>query len=180
LSAWAYALHGVPMVSPAPLADDPDAQLGPDRMYLYTSMNRYGFDPEVARLVDELEVRWVVVGTGGVGGPGRPPGFIGLRFNPNLQLVGRTPTPACSRGCRSPPTTRRRRPRRGSRRPSRPCRRPTPTRRWSTRRRPRRGLAWTAWPGPEPARSTDAIGVHPRHGRPHRDSPRRRRPLRRG
>src|SRR5699024_8622605 len=85
-SAWAYALHGVPMVFPAPLADDPDAQLGPDRMYLYTSMNRYGFDPEVARLVDELEVRWVVVGTGVVGGPGRPPGFIGLRFNPNLQL----------------------------------------------------------------------------------------------
>ena len=79
-SAWAYALHGVPMVFPAPLADDPDAQLGPDRMYLYTSMNRYGFDPEVARLVDELEVRWVVVGTGVVGGPGRPPGFIGLRF----------------------------------------------------------------------------------------------------
>ncbi|HJC29084.1 MAG TPA: hypothetical protein H9759_06795 [Candidatus Dietzia intestinipullorum] len=90
-SAWAYALHGVPMVFPAPLADDPDAQLGPDRMYLYTSMNRYGFDPEVARLVDELEVRWVVVGTGVVGGPGRPPGFIGLRFNPNLQLVAENP-----------------------------------------------------------------------------------------
>src|SRR5699024_9338873 len=79
------------MVFPAPLAGDPDAQLGPDRMYLYTSMNRYGFDPEVARLVDDLEVRWVVVGTGVVGGPGRPPGFIGLRFNPNLQLVAENP-----------------------------------------------------------------------------------------
>lgn len=90
-TAWAYALHGVPMLFPAPLADDPAAELGHDRMYLYTSMNRYGFDPIVTAVVRELDVRWVIVGTGVVGGPGRPAGFIGLRFNPDLELVAESP-----------------------------------------------------------------------------------------
>ena len=89
-SAWVYALHGVPVVFGAPLADDPVAQVGADRMVLYTSVNRYGFDPAVTRVVQDLDVRWVVVGTGSVGGPGRPGGFIGLRFNPHLRLVEET------------------------------------------------------------------------------------------
>ncbi|MDV8002110.1 DUF6541 family protein [Rhodococcus sp. IEGM 1408] len=89
-TAWAYALHGVPVVFGAPLADDPLAQVGGDRMVLYTSANRYGFDPVVTRIVRDLDVRWVVVGTGAVGGPGRPGGFIGLRFNPHLRLVEET------------------------------------------------------------------------------------------
>lgn len=90
-TAWAYALHGVPMVFPAPLADDPGAQLGHDRMLLYTSMNRYGFEPAVTHEVQALGVRWVVVGTGVVGGPGRPGGFVGLRHNPHLRLVEESP-----------------------------------------------------------------------------------------
>lgn len=89
-TAWVYALHGVPVVFGAPLADDPVAQVGGDRMVLYTSVNRYGFDPVVTRTARDLDVRWVVVGTGSVGGPGRPGGFIGLRFNPHLRLVAET------------------------------------------------------------------------------------------
>ena len=89
-TAWVYALHGVPVVFGAPLADDPVAQVGADRMTLYTSFNRYGFDPGVTRVARDLDVRWVVVGTGVVGGPGRPTGFIGLQFNPHLRLVEET------------------------------------------------------------------------------------------
>lgn len=40
--AWVYALHGVPVLFPAPLTDKPGEQLGPARMDLYTSMDRYG------------------------------------------------------------------------------------------------------------------------------------------
>lgn len=90
-SAWVYALHGIPVVLPAPLAGNPEGQMGADRMLLYTSMNRYGFEPVVTHVVHDLDVRWVVVGTGSVGGPGRPGGFVGLRFNPNLQLEAETP-----------------------------------------------------------------------------------------
>ena len=86
-TAWAYALHGVPVVFGAPLADDPVAQVGADRMILYTSINRYGFDPSVTHEVLRQDVRWVIVGTGVVGGPGRPGGFIGLDLNPHLRLV---------------------------------------------------------------------------------------------
>lgn len=86
-TAWVYALHGVPVVFGAPLADDPVAQVGGDRMVLYTSINRYGFDPLVTHEVQRHDVRWVVVGTGVVGGPGRPGGFIGMHLNPNLRLV---------------------------------------------------------------------------------------------
>jgi len=90
-TAWVYALHGVPVVFGAPLADDPATQVGGERMTLYTSFNRYGFDPTVTRIANDMEVRWVVVGTGAVGGPGRPGGFIGLRYNPHLRLVDETP-----------------------------------------------------------------------------------------
>lgn len=86
-TGWVYALHGVPVVFGAPLADDPVAQVGADRMTLYTSINRYGFDPSITYEVQRQDVRWVVVGTGVVGGPGRPGGFIGLHLNPNLRLV---------------------------------------------------------------------------------------------
>ena len=86
-TAWAYALHGVPVVFGAPLADDPVAQVGGDRMTLYTSINRYGFDPSITYEVQRQDVRWVIVGTGVVGGPGRPAGFIGLHLNPHLRLV---------------------------------------------------------------------------------------------
>ncbi len=90
-TAWVYALHGVPVVFGAPLADDPVAQVGADRMVLYTSVNRYGFDPIVTREMVRQDVRWVIVGTGSVGGPGRPGGFIGLHLNPNLRLVEANP-----------------------------------------------------------------------------------------
>ena len=86
-TAWVYALHGVPVVFGAPLADHPVAQVGGDRMTLYTSINRYGFDPSVTYEMQRQDVRWVVVGTGVVGGPGRPGGFIGLHLNPHLRLV---------------------------------------------------------------------------------------------
>ena len=86
-TAWVYALHGVPVVFGAPLADDPVAQVGADRMTLYTSINRYGFDPSITYEVQRQDVRWVVVGTGVVGGPGRPGGFVGLHLNPNLRVV---------------------------------------------------------------------------------------------
>lgn len=86
-TAWVYALHEVPVVFGAPLADDPVAQVGADRMTLYTSVNRYGFDPVVTHEMLRQDVRWVIVGTGSVGGPGRPGGFIGLHLNPHLRLV---------------------------------------------------------------------------------------------
>lgn len=89
-TAWVYALHGVPVVFGTPLAEDPAGQVGVERMMLYTSINRYGFDPSVTGEVHRQDVRWVVVGTGVVGGPGRPGGFIGLEFNPNLRLVEET------------------------------------------------------------------------------------------
>ncbi|NLD85731.1 MAG: hypothetical protein GX636_07435 [Actinomycetales bacterium] len=89
-TAWAYALHGIPVVFPAPLADDPDAQVGVDRMTLYTSVNRYGFDPSITHEVQRQDVRWILVGTGVVGGPGRPAGFVGLEANPHLRLVDQT------------------------------------------------------------------------------------------
>ena len=86
-TAWVYALHGVPVVFGAPLADQPVAQVGAERMTLYTSINRYGFDPSITQEVRRQDVRWVIVGTGVVGGPGRPGGFIGLHLNPHLRLV---------------------------------------------------------------------------------------------
>ena len=86
-TAWVYALHEVPVVFGAPLADDPVAQVGADRMTLYTSVNRYGFDPVVTHEMLRQDVRWVIVGTGSVGGPGRPGGFIGLHLNPHLRLL---------------------------------------------------------------------------------------------
>jgi|GEM_PF-6268395 len=85
--AWVYALHGVPVLFPAPLTDKPGEQLGPARMDLYTSMDRYGYEPLVAQRVRELDVRWVVVGSGVVWGSGRPMGFVGLHLNPHLRLV---------------------------------------------------------------------------------------------
>lgn len=89
-TTWVYALHGVPVVFPSPLADAPVAQVGRDRMTLYTSINRYGFDPSITHEVQRLDVRWVIVGTRSVGGPGRPAGFIGLDANPHLRLVEQT------------------------------------------------------------------------------------------
>ena len=86
-SSWVYALYGIPVVLPAPLTGNPDAQVGVDRMLLYTSIARYGFDPGVTATVRELDVRWVLVGSGVIGGPGRPPGFVGMGFNPSLELV---------------------------------------------------------------------------------------------
>lgn len=86
-SSWVYTLYGIPVVIPAPLAEDPGAQVGPARMLLYSSMNRYGFDPGVTITVRDLDVRWVLVGSEVVGGPGRPPGFEGLGVNPHLELV---------------------------------------------------------------------------------------------
>lgn len=90
-SAWVYALHGVPVVFGTPLADDPAGQVGQDRMLLYSSMNRYGFEPMVTHEVRRHDVRWVIVGTGKVGGPGRPGGFVGLHLNPHLSLVAENP-----------------------------------------------------------------------------------------
>ena len=87
--SWGYALYGMPMLFPAPLAEDPIRQLGRARMDLYTSINRYGYEPLVTERVRELDVRWVVVGTGAVGGPGRPPGVVGLQHNPHLRQVAR-------------------------------------------------------------------------------------------
>ena len=89
-SSWIYTLYGIPVVIPAPLAEDPAAQVGEPRMLLYTSMNRYGFEPAVTMTVRDLDVRWVVVGSGVIGGPGRPPGFEGLGLNPHLELVAAT------------------------------------------------------------------------------------------
>ena len=86
-TGWVYALYGVPVVFGTPLADDPVGQGGADRMTLYTSINRYGFDPSITYEVQRQDVRWVVVGTGVVGGPGRPGGFVGLHLNPNLRVV---------------------------------------------------------------------------------------------
>lgn len=86
-SSWVYTLHGIPVVLPAPLVSNPDAQVGVGRMLLYTSIARYGFDPGVTATVREMDVRWVLVGSGVIGGPGRPPGFVGMGWNPNLELV---------------------------------------------------------------------------------------------
>ena len=86
-TTWVYALHSVPVMFPSPLSDDPVAQVGGDRMALYTSINRYGFDPSITHEVQRQDVRWVIVGTKSVGGPGRPGGFIGLQYNPYLRPV---------------------------------------------------------------------------------------------
>lgn len=86
-SSWIYTLYGIPVVLPAPLVEDPEAQVGAARMLLYTSIARYGFDPGVTATVSEMDVRWVVVGSGVIGGPGRPPGFVGMGWNPHLELV---------------------------------------------------------------------------------------------
>lgn len=86
-SSWIYTLYGIPVVLPAPLVRNPEAQVGPARMLLYTSIARYGFDPGVTDTVREMDVRWVIVGSGVIGGPGRPPGFVGMGWNPHLELV---------------------------------------------------------------------------------------------
>lgn len=86
-SSWLYTLHGIPVVLPAPLVEDPVAQVGSARMLLYTSIARYGFEPAVTATVAEMDVRWVMVGSGVIGGPGRPPGFVGMGLNPHLELV---------------------------------------------------------------------------------------------
>ncbi|MGX1767220.1 DUF6541 family protein [Dietzia sp. NPDC055343] len=86
-SSWIYTLYGIPVVLPAPLVEDPDSQVGPARMLLYTSIARYGFDPGVTLTVENMDVRWVIVGSGVIGGPGRPPGFVGMGWNPHLELV---------------------------------------------------------------------------------------------
>lgn len=86
-SSWVYSLYGIPVVIPAPFAEDPGRQVGAPRMLLYTSMNRYGYDPGVTITVRNLDVRWVLVGSGVIGGPGRPPGFEGMGRNPHLELV---------------------------------------------------------------------------------------------
>lgn len=86
-SSWLYTLYGIRVVLPAPLTEDPDAQVGAARMLLYTSIARYGLEPAVTATVRELDVRWVMVGSGVIGGPGRPPGFVGMGWNPHLELV---------------------------------------------------------------------------------------------
>lgn len=86
-SGWLYTLYGIPVVLPAPLVDDPVAQVGAARMLLYTSIARYGFEPAITATVDQMDVRWVMVGSGVIGGPGRPPGFVGMGWNPYLELV---------------------------------------------------------------------------------------------
>src|SRR5699024_6449139 len=86
-SASAYALRCVRMRRPAPWAGYPDSQIRRDRLSHYNPRYRRGFDPEVARLWEALAVRMVVVGTGVVRCPGWAPGYIGLRFFPNLEVV---------------------------------------------------------------------------------------------
>lgn len=87
-SPWLYALEGVPLVFPAPLSAPFDAAAIGDRLELLADFDRYGSDDTVDDLVDELDIRWIVLGDG-FAAPGfaRSPGLDDLGDNSRLREV---------------------------------------------------------------------------------------------
>lgn len=89
-SPWLFTLEQVPVLIPNALGGDPVAEQGPDRMALYGAIDRYGNDPHVDEVIDRLDVRWVLVGEGSMGGREPAPGFAGLADNPRFVEVLRS------------------------------------------------------------------------------------------
>lgn len=85
-TAWTYAISGV-----RPVAGHFDRALAPPQARLLSArFNQYSSDPEVRATVADLNVRWVIVGTGGYPKDApRPPGLTGLDKLPFLHLVYR-------------------------------------------------------------------------------------------
>ncbi|WP_148302306.1 DUF6541 family protein [Tomitella biformata] len=86
-SPWMYTLETLPILVPGPLGEDPVGTLGQDRMDLYADIHSYGHNPYMADIVERLDVRWLVVGEGSVGGMPKPPGFAGIAENPAFEPV---------------------------------------------------------------------------------------------
>lgn len=86
-SPWIYTLEKLPVLVPGPLGEDPLGALGQDRMDLYADIHSYGHNPYMAEVVERLDVRWLVMGEGSVGGMPIPPGFAGIAQNPAFEPV---------------------------------------------------------------------------------------------
>lgn len=86
-SPWLFTLESVPVLLPGPLGPDPVQEMGVDRMDMYSDLHSYGHNPYMEEIVDRLDVRWVVVGEGHLGGKERAPGFVGLAQNPRFEPV---------------------------------------------------------------------------------------------
>lgn len=66
-SPWLYTIYGVPVTFNVPLAAGADAKHGEDRMLLYRLAHDAGvpgatYAQEAAEAIDELDVRWVILG----------------------------------------------------------------------------------------------------------------------
>lgn len=86
-SPWLYTLESVPVLLPGALGADPLGALGPDRMDLYADLHSLDHSTYMELIVERLDVRWVVVGQGSVGGMAPPPGFGGLADNSRFEPV---------------------------------------------------------------------------------------------
>ncbi|SFB02051.1 hypothetical protein SAMN05216266_103325 [Amycolatopsis marina] len=85
-TVWTYALSGVRTVA----GHFDRGLVPPEAQLLSERFNRYRTDPEVRATVEELNVRWVIVGTGGYPQDApKPPGLTGLDELPFLDLVYR-------------------------------------------------------------------------------------------
>lgn len=64
-SPWAYALEDIPLVFQAPLSAPYTPELiGEDRLNLLYDFDRYGSDDAVDQTVEDLDIRWIVLGEG--------------------------------------------------------------------------------------------------------------------
>ena len=88
-SPWAYALHGLPLVFKTPLTQPSSPeQFGADRITLLEDFAPDRESRRVVRALDDLDVRWVVVGQGfATGTVSRAPGLEDLGNTPGLTEV---------------------------------------------------------------------------------------------
>jgi hypothetical protein len=88
-SPWAYALYGLPLVFKTPLTPPAKAaDFGADRLALLDHFDDGLDDPVVARAVQDLDVRWVIVGDGFASpNVSRAPGLRHLDDMPGVHLV---------------------------------------------------------------------------------------------
>jgi hypothetical protein len=88
-SPWAYALHGVPLVFKTPLTQPSSPeQFGADRITLLEDFAPDRESLRVVRALDDLDVRWVIVGQGfATNTVSRAPGLKDLEKAPGLTEV---------------------------------------------------------------------------------------------
>jgi hypothetical protein len=88
-SPWAYALHGLPLVFKTPLTAPSDpAYFGDDRNALLDHFAEDRTDDDIVKAVDDLDVRWVLIGDGFASpNHSRAPGLEDLENVPGLELV---------------------------------------------------------------------------------------------